>query len=166
MDLPGALPWILTHALLFIILIWVMKKYAWGPVLHLLDERSESIDHQLKEVEQLKANTQKMQDDYMAQLRVAQTEARELVTKARTDAELLAEKLRHENLEAIDKSHREAAEQIRHEADQARIDLRNYAADLTIAVTTRFLSEGLTENQKKTLAADTLTEIERAASRN
>jgi len=114
----------------------------------------------------LKQEAEKTRKDYQEQMRHAQAEARELVVKARADAERLAESLRTENQAALDKSRREASAQIAQEAELARLELRRYAAELAVTVAEKFLSEGLSPEQKRQLTEKTLPEVEQAASRN
>ncbi|GMV64910.1 MAG: F0F1 ATP synthase subunit B [Candidatus Omnitrophica bacterium] len=165
MDI-GPWPWIATHALGFICLVLLMRKAAWRPILNFLDERRASIEKQFHEVEALKQEAEKTRKDYQEQMRHAQAEARELVVKARADAERLAESLRAENQAALDKSRREASAQIAQEAELARLELRRYAAELAVTVAEKFLSEGLSPEQKRQLTEKTLPEVEQAASRN
>jgi F-type H+-transporting ATPase subunit b len=165
MDI-GPWPWIATHALGFICLVWLMRKTAWRPILNFLDERRETVERQFKEVDCLKADAEKAKQDYQTQLQQAQTEARELVNKARTDAQKLAENLRTETQTALEKSRREATAKIAQETELARLELRRYTADLAVSVAEKFLAEGLSPEQKQTLTQQTLPEIEQAISRN
>lgn len=165
MDI-GPWPWIATHALGFICLVLLMRKSAWRPILKFLDERRASIERQFHEVDALKQEAEKMRKDYQEQMRHAQAEARELVVKTRADAERLAESLRVENQAALEKSRREASAQIEQEAEKARLELRRYAAELAVTVAEKFLSEGLTSDQRRQIAEKTLPEVERAVSKN
>jgi len=156
----------LTHVAMFLLLVWILAKLLWRPIMSFLDERTESVANQFQEIDELKVQAEKMQAEYREQLRQAQTEARELVTKAKEDAGRLAEQLKAENQASIEKNRREAADRIAHETEQAKEELRQYVADLSIAVAGKFLSRGLTDDQRSSLTSDTLSEIERAALRN
>ena len=166
MENVGTVAWIATHAIAFLALFWILKKVAWRPVLDLLDQRSESIEKQYAEMERMKAEAEQSQQEYKAQLQAAHAEARDLVQKAKSDAEKLKEQLQSENQAQIEKARKEATERIAHETEAARAELRRYVADLSIAAAEKFLTEGLTDQQKKQLTDRTLPEIESAASRN
>ena len=158
--------WLITHATAFLLLVWLMRKTAWGPILRFLDERRESIEKQFREVERLKDEARKTQEEYQTQLREAQAEARELVTKAKTDAQKMAENLRTETQAALEQSRKEASDRIAQETELARIELRRYAAGLAVSVAEKFLTENLSEQQKRDLTEKALPEVERAVSRN
>ncbi len=166
MENLDKIAWLITHAAAFLLLVWLMRKTAWHPILRFLDERRESIERQFKEVERLKDETRKTQEEYQAQLRAAQAEARELVTKAKADAHTMAENLRAETQAALDKSRKEASDRIAQETELARIELRRYAAGLAVSVAEKFLTENLTDQQRHDLTEKALPEVERAVSRN
>jgi F-type H+-transporting ATPase subunit b len=166
MENVGTVAWIITHALAFLALFWFLRRVAWRPILDLLDQRSESIEKQYAEMERMKAEAERSQQENKAQLQAAYAEARDLVQKAKADAEKLKEQLQSENHAQIEKARKEATERIAHETEVARAELRRYVADLSIAVAEKFLIEGLTDQQKKQLTDRTLPEIENAASRN
>jgi F-type H+-transporting ATPase subunit b len=161
-----ALPWILTHSLVFLTLVWFFRRVVWGPVLQFLDERRESIEKQFKEIENLKAGAEKMQAEYKAQIQHAQAESRELVTKAKADAIKLGEQIKAETQAMLEKSRKDAADRIAQETELAKIQLRQYAAGLAVSVAEKFLTEGLSDEQKRRLSEQTLPEIERAAIKN
>jgi F-type H+-transporting ATPase subunit b len=158
--------WLIVHASAFLLLVWLMKKTAWRPILAFLDERRESIARQFQEVENLKAEAQKTQEEYKKQIHQAQAEARDLVTKAKADAVHLAEQMRAEAQAAVEKSRKDAEARIAQETESAKNQLRQYTADLAIAVAEKFLTEGISSEQRRLLAEQTLPEIERAASKN
>jgi F-type H+-transporting ATPase subunit b len=158
--------WVLTHSAAFILLVAIMKKYAWGPILRLLDERRSSVEESFAKAEQLKADAAQMQSEYKEQLQAAHAEARDLVKKAQADAGKLREQLHAETQAQIEKARKEASDRISQETEAAKTQLRNYVANLTVAATEKFLTEGLSEDQKRKLTTETLPEIERAASRN
>ncbi len=59
----------LTHAVGFIIFFWVMKKFAWGPLLNLLDERRQKIADSFKEIDDKGAATDKLKGEYEDKLK-------------------------------------------------------------------------------------------------
>ncbi len=158
--------WVATHAILFVTLFTLIRKYAWGPVTNLLDERGKAIEDQFAEVERLKEEAAGMREDYKIKLQEAQAEARETVKKAQDDAVRAAEQLKAETQTQLEKARKEAQNQISHETEMAKADLRKYVADLSVLAAEKFLTEGLSENQRKSLIESTLPEVERTISSN
>jgi F-type H+-transporting ATPase subunit b len=166
MEDISPIAWIFTHSAAFILLVWIMKKFAWGPILGLLDERRDSVEESFAKAEQLKADAERMQAENKEQLQAAHAEARELVKKAQADAGKLREQLQAETQAQIEKARKEASARIAQETEAAKNQLRNYVADLAVSATEKFLTEGLSDDQKRKLTDETLPEIERAAARN
>lgn len=165
MDVP-VIAWFLTHVVLFLLLVGALKKYAWGPITGLLDERSKAIEDQFAEMERMKKEAEQLQEQYKAQLHQAQAEARETIRKAQDDASRAAEQMKAEAQAQLEKTRREAQDRIAHETEMAKADLRKYVADLSILAAEKFLVEGLTESQRKSLTESTLPEVERSISNN
>ncbi|MCA9449129.1 MAG: F0F1 ATP synthase subunit B [Candidatus Omnitrophica bacterium] len=158
--------WFGCHVALFGILIWALNKWAFGPITKLLDERSKSIEDQFAEMASMKAEAAKMQEEYKSQLQQAQVEARETVKKAQDDAVRTAEKLKAETQVQLEKARKEAQDRITHETEMAKAELRKYVADLSVLAAEKFLTDGLSEAQRKSLVESTLPEVERAISSN
>ena len=160
------IPWFMCHVLLFGLLIWALNKWAFGPITRLLDERSKSIEDQFAEMERMKAEAEEMQEEYKTQLQQAQAEARETVKKAQDDAAKAAEQMKAEAQAQLEKARKEAQDRIAHETEMAKAELRKYVADLSVLAAEKFLTEGLSDSQKKSLVESTLPEVERTISSN
>lgn len=158
--------WIATHLVAFLILCWLVARFAWRPLLGLLDERRHTVEESFAKAEQLKGDAERMQGEYKEQLQAAHAEARDLVKKAQADAAKLRDQLQAETQAQIEKARKEASDRISQETEAAKNQLRNYVAGLAVSAAEKFLSEGLSDDQKRKLTNETLPEIERAATRN
>lgn len=165
MDVP-MIAWFMCHVILFLLLVGALKKWAFGPITRLLDERSKAISDQFAEMDRMNAEAAKMQEEFKAQFHRAQVEARETVRKAQEDAARAAERMKAEAQAQLDKARREAQDRIAHETQMAKADLRKYVADLSVLAAEKFLTEGLTELQRNSLVESTLPEVERTISNN
>ena len=58
MDLQWQL--LVTHAVGFLITLWILKKFAWGPLLHMLDERRKNISGEFEKIEHKKEEVTKL----------------------------------------------------------------------------------------------------------
>lgn len=153
---PGMVIWTF---LVFFILLLVLKKFAWKPLLGALENRENAIrtdleraEHARMEAERLLAEHQKMQDN-------AEAEARRIMEEARKTAEAL-------RTDIVEK----ANEQARHLADQAKAEivreketalaqLRSEVADLVILAASKVLHESLDDERHRKLVQTFIAEL-------
>ena len=152
---------ILTQAGAFILLVWVLKKMAWKPLLQLLDERREKIQKGFSEIEAAKRDLEKLKADYEHARNHIEEEGRrrlqEAIDEGKKIARELQEEARREARAVLDK----AKEDIQLEAAKAKVTLRNEIADLTLAATERVLNEKLDSTKDKELVLDFIEDLEK-----
>ena len=149
------------QSLLFIALILLLKKFAWGPILSAVEEREEGIKEALELAEKAKEEMQALNADnerILAEARIERDillkEAREMKDKIVTEAKDQA------NTEA-DKILLSAKEQINNEKLKAITELKNQVADLSIEIAEKVLrSELKDEAKQKELVGAALKEAE------
>jgi len=149
------------QSLLFIALILLLKKFAWGPILKAVEEREDGIKDALESAEKAKAEMQALNADnerILAEARIERDallkEAREIKDGIVNDAKELA------NTEA-DKILTTAKDQINNEKMKAMTELKNTVATLSIDIAEKVLRSELTDKKKQEdLVANALKETE------
>ncbi|MEC8723689.1 MAG: F0F1 ATP synthase subunit B [Bacteroidota bacterium] len=137
------------QTLLFVGLLFLLKKYAWGPILSAVNEREEGIKNALsaaenakKEMENLKADNQKLLKEARAEREAMLKEARELKEKMIGDA-------KGEAKQEAAKLITMAQAAIETEKKAAISDLKSQVADLSISIAEKVLGEELSSNEKQ-----------------
>lgn len=149
------------QSLLFIALILLLKKFAWGPILTAVEEREDGIKNALEAAEKAKAEMQALNADnerILAEARIERDallkEAREIKDGIVNDAKELA------NTEA-DKILTTAKDQINNEKMKAMTELKNTVATLSIDIAEKVLRSELADKKKQEdLVANALKETE------
>ena len=149
------------QSLLFIALILLLKKFAWGPILTAVEEREDGIKDALEAAEKAKAEMQALNADnekILAEARIERDallkEAREIKDGIVNDAKELA------NTEA-DKILTTAKDQINNEKMKAMTELKNTVATLSIDIAEKVLRSELSDKKKQEdLVANALKETE------
>jgi len=75
---------VVAEAINFVILVWLLKRFLFKPILHAIDEREKGIATQLAEAEAKKAEAQKERDDFQHKNEAFDQERATLLNKART----------------------------------------------------------------------------------
>ncbi|HZX48642.1 MAG TPA: F0F1 ATP synthase subunit B [Nitrospirota bacterium] len=149
---------ILTQALGFLILLFILKKIAWKPLLSLLDERREKISSEFQNIESTKSELSRLELDYKSRLADIDAQARQRIQEAISEGQRIAveiqEKAREESKNILNK----AKENIELEVAKARVELRNQVANLAIRAAEKVLKEELTEERHKRLVTEFIDE--------
>ena len=137
------------QTILFVGLLILLKKYAWGPILSAVNEREEGIKNALsaaenakKEMENLQADNQKLLKEARAEREAILKEARELKNKMIDDA-------KGEAKQEAAKLITMAQAAIETEKKAAISDLKSQVADLSISIAEKVLGEELSINAKQ-----------------
>ena len=149
---------ILTQALGFLILLFILKKIAWKPLLSLLDERREKISSEFQTIERTKSELSRLEQDYKARLADIDALARQRIQEAISEGQRISvelqEKAREESKNILNK----AKENIELEVAKARVELRNQVAALAIKAAEKVIKVELTEERHKRLVTDFIDE--------
>ena len=142
----GLLFWTLVS---FIILYLILRKFAWGPILTAVKEREESIkaaldaaDNAKKEMENLKADNEKILNEAKTEREIMLKEAREMKSKLISDAENEAKVKAKTMVEA-------AKTAIQNEKNSAMNELKNTVVDLSVGIAEKLISEELADKDRQ-----------------
>ena len=143
---PGLIIW---TTIIFTLLLVVLKKFAWKPILNAVDERNQSIKESLQEAEkartemsELTANNEKIMTQARADRDMLLKEARDMKN------EIIAQAKEQANNEA-EKLVSSAREQISNEKMKALTELKNQVADLSIEMAEKVLAAELNDAEKQ-----------------
>ena len=149
---------ILTQALGFLILLFILKKIAWKPLLSLLDERREKITSEFQTIDRTKSELLRLEQDYKARLADIDALARQRIQEAISEGQRISveiqEKAREESKNILNK----AKENIELEVAKARVELRNQVATLAIKAAEKLIKVELTEERHKRLVTEFIDE--------
>tara|TARA_B110000008_G_scaffold233239_1_gene237094 strand:- start:50992 stop:51486 length:495 start_codon:yes stop_codon:yes gene_type:complete len=137
------------QSLLFIALILLLKKFAWGPILTAVEEREDGIKDALEAAEKAKAEMQALNADNERILAEARIERDVLLKEAREmKGKIVNEAKEQANTEA-DKILISAKEQINNEKMKAITELKNQVADMSIDIAEKVLKSELSDKNKQ-----------------
>ena len=152
---------ILTQAVAFILLVWVLKKMAWKPLLSLLDERRRKIQASFEEIELTKKELEKLKADYERAHSHIEEEARQKLQHAIDEGKRVSRELQESSRREARTVLEKAKEDIALEIAKAKITLRNEIADLTLQATERLIQEKLDETKDKEIVLNFIEDLEK-----
>ena len=145
---------------IFLIVVLVLGKFAWGPVLGMLKEREDFIRKSLHDAKRDRDEAEARLKEYTVQLQTARTEAASLIEEARRDAENLREELRSKAKAEADTVLKNAERQIQLETARALSQIRTEAVDLSVMIASKLIGRNLTRADNDRLIEDALKQVE------
>lgn len=153
---PGVIIW---TALTFGLLLLVLRKTAWGPILKALDTREESIRQSIERAEEAKNEAEKLLEENRRELSRAEENAQRILKEARD----LGEKLRNESVgrarAEADKVLEKAREEIERDKQQAILQLHGVVAELAVKAAEKILDETIDQARQKKLVDNVLNSM-------
>lgn len=155
-DLGNAI-WTL---LIFVIVVVLLGKFAWGPVLGLLRQREEFIHKSLSDAKRDRDEAEARLKDYAAKLQSAQVEAMTIIEGARRDAGQLREDLRQRAKAEADALVANAQRQIQLETSRALLQVRQEAVNLSVDIASKLLQRNISKEDNEKLIDEALKQID------
>lgn len=143
---PGLIIW---TTIIFTLLLLVLKKFAWKPILTAVDERNKSIEDALKAADKAKEEMAQLTADNEKILTEAKKERDILLKEGREIKEtIISEAKKNATIEA-DKIIISAKSQINNDKMKALVELKNQIAGLSIEMTEKILKTELSDKNKQ-----------------
>jgi F-type H+-transporting ATPase subunit b len=158
MDIQWKL--VLTQLVAFLIVLWVLRKYAWGKLLGLLEERREHIASEFESIEQGKADVDGLREKYEKELSEIETTARARIQEAVSEANDLATGIKEEARKDAVALRVKTNQDIEQELDKANVDLRDRMVNAVIVATEKLIKERLDSDKHKQLISNFLDEVD------
>ncbi|MCD6334507.1 MAG: F0F1 ATP synthase subunit B [Candidatus Latescibacteria bacterium] len=149
---------LLLTILNFLVLVYVLKLLLWAPLTKFLDDRAKGIEESIRAAEVNREEAQRLVEQQEEALRKARMEAREIVDRGIAEANREARRIRHEGEKQATKIIDQARADIALEVEQAKLELRNQTADLSVALAERILRRTLGEEDHRALIETSLRE--------
>jgi F-type H+-transporting ATPase subunit b len=153
---PGLTLW---TAITFLALIVVLGKFAFGPIVKMLDERSRTIQEAIEQARVERAEAEKMMAEQKESLQRAQREAAELAKRSQAEVEVLRQELTARARKEADDLVAGARAQINEEKTKAVAELRGQVADMAIEVARRLIPQALDEKSHRALVEEYVRQL-------
>ncbi len=154
---PGLFLWTI---LTFMVLLGLLAKFAWNPLLELLDRREEMIRQSLDDAEGAKQELQRLQQESKEILSKARVEAQSILAQTRSEAEKLKGEIKQKAKAEADSILRDAEKQIQVETEKAIAVLKNEVVDLSLMVASKLIKRNLSKEDNQSLIEESLKQVE------
>jgi F-type H+-transporting ATPase subunit b len=162
---PGLMVWTIIT---FLIVLWVLRRFAFGPIQRMIDERRDRIREALDEADKARSEARELRELTQKEREQAKLEREEILDEARRQSQKLAEQAREradaDLKEALEKNREELAA----ENQRLREQIRRDVVELTLFAAEKVTGKVLDQDDQRRLIEETVEEadVRRLASEN
>jgi len=153
---PGLFIWTI---LTFLLLLMALAKFAWKPLLAMLDERQKKIEDSLLSAEKARQKLEGINQQSEDILSKARTEAQTIVADAKSAAENLKEDIVSKAKQEADEQLVKAKNQISVEKDKALLEIRQEVVDLSIDVAEKILEKNISKDDNAAIIENSINKL-------
>ena len=157
------LPQLLTTAVGFVFFVMILGKFAWGPILSVLDERRGKVEDDYASAEKNLADAEQLKGDFENKLADIKAIEREKVQEAVKRGEELADSIVTKARTNADDTKSKAAQDIELEAHKAQIELRDSVVAMAIGAAEKVVGERLDNDLHRKLISEYIDGLDGSA---
>ena len=159
-PLPGLMIWTLvTFGLTF----WALKRWAFGPIQRVIDERRERIRKSIEDAEGARTEARKLLEEHRALIGQARGQAEQILTEARRVADSQRQRVKEETEADRQRRLEETKRQIEAETHRALEQIRAEVAELTLVATAKVTGKVLDDQDHRRLIEDAIRDLDFSA---
>jgi F-type H+-transporting ATPase subunit b len=155
--IPGLMIWTIVC---FLVVLFVLKRYAFGPVQQMIDARRERIQSALDEADASRAEARNLLEEHKKLIGQAKAESEEILSEARRIAEAQRERVKVETEEDRQRRLEETRRQIEQATTQALGQIRDEVGKLSLLAAEKITRKSLTGDDQQRLIDEALAEID------
>ncbi len=160
---PADIPLGIWSIVVFVILLVVLKKYAWGPILEGLQKREHNIESAVQDARQARDEAQRLRDQLQGEVDRAHEKVRDILDEGRRHAHQATEEMIAKARTEIQAERDRLRREIEMARDQALQELWKQTADLATMVSAKAIRRQLSAEDHRRLVDEALTELKGAA---
>jgi F-type H+-transporting ATPase subunit b len=154
---PGLMIWTIVA---FLITLWVLKRYAFGPIQKMLDDRRDQIRRSIEEADNARDEARKLLEEHRALIGQARSDAEGIIAEARKTRESMEQRMREETEAERQRRLEETRREIAAETQRALEQIRSEVADLTLEATSIVVGKKLDADRDRELISEAIGSLD------
>ena len=154
---PGLFIWTIVT---FLVLLTLLAKFAWRPLLQALDARQNAIRKSLDDAQQAAKELERLNLESAQIINRARVDAEAIVSQSRSDGDRLREEIKQKARAEADHIVKNAERQIQLETSRALEQIRREAVDLSVLIASKIIQRNLSKEDNERLIDEALKQVE------
>ena len=153
---PGLFIWTIIT---FLVLFFVLAKFAWKPLLKMLEDREDMIRSSLADAEKAKVELERLNEESEAIMAKARSQAQSILADGKVAAERVKDDTIAKAKEQAIKIREDAGKQIQVEKDKAIADIKQEVVNISLLVAEKLINKNLNDADNKALIEESLKKV-------
>lgn len=158
-DFGVQLPLLVAQMINFLIMLFVLNKLLYKPILKMLEVRKQRIAEAMKNASDLESRLAKLEEEQAKTMAKTQAEADTLLAETKDNAKKLSDQVISQAREQAEKMAQKAHEQAKAEQEKLRSELRSEVVTIAVTAAQKVVDEVLTKEQRVQLTQKAAKEI-------
>ena len=154
---PGLMIWTIVC---FLIALFVLKRYAFGPIQTMIDTRRQRIRESIEEADRAREEARNLLEEHRKLLGKAKSDAEEILAEARKQSEAQRERVREETEADRQRRLEDTKKQIEAETQRSLDQIRAEVAELTLVATAKVTGKVLDRDDHRKLIEDAIGDLD------
>ena len=152
---PGSVLWTIIT---FLLIVWLIAKFGWKPILAGLKSREDGIRKDLDTAKAEREKASALLAEYQSTITGAKKEAAEIIQRAQESASQVVDEARQKSREEAQRERDRAQSEIDRATESAKLELREFVTELTARATTKLIGKTIDPKDHERLILDALKE--------
>jgi F-type H+-transporting ATPase subunit b len=152
---------IVTHIIGFVIMVWILGKFAWKPLMGILEDRRQKIKSEFDKIETGKAEVADIKADLEAKLKDIDNLSRQRLTEAVNEGQRIAAEIKEGGRKEAKDIITRAKEELQRDVEKARAALKEDMVSITLAAAEKVISARLDDTENRRLVTDFIDNVEK-----
>ncbi|MFZ0370239.1 MAG: F0F1 ATP synthase subunit B [Halobacillus sp.] len=141
----------IVQLILFLVLLALLKKFAWGPFMNMMKEREDYISNEINTAEKSREEAQRMQREASEELKKTRQDAQKIIEDARKTAQQQEQSIVNSARNEAERMKDAAKEEIVQEKDKAIQSLKDQVATMSVMIASKVIEKELSEQDQNEL---------------
>lgn len=145
---------VIIQIIAFLIMLWVLKKFGWKPILNMLNERQRKIQSEFDAIQLQKEDIKKLSEEYQGKLKTIESEARRKIQESIQEGRLIALEIQEEAQANARELLSKARDEVNKEVVKAKNQLKNELVNMSFSIAEKLIQEKLNDSKHKQLITE------------
>ena len=150
---------VITQIIGFLLMVWILRRYAWGPVLGMLEARRQKIAGEFAAADRAKAEANELKTRYEQELRGIEAQARQRLQEAVVEGQHVAAEIKTQAQREAAQRLERAADEIAREREKAKESLKLQVIKLSMRTAEKILRRKLDDPTHRELVGEFIDEV-------
>lgn len=157
----GGLQWVdmLVQLFFFLVLLALLKKFAWGPLMNMMEKREQYVANEIEEAEKSRAEAEEASKEAAEQLNQVRAEAQKMIEDAKAAGSKQEEQIIAAAKKEAERLKEAAQADIQNEKERAIQALQDKVASLSVLIASKVIEKELTEQDQEKLINEYIKEV-------